>query len=121
MVAAIRYETTIQETRSTAPVAAAMAGSAVATMVWSTTARNIGSINEGKTAKKAGCCADVVSGCSGACNGSSFRSSRPAPALSVGHQHRQRRIGQDVPRGSAENHLTQPALRIGALDQQIAA
>jgi hypothetical protein len=31
---------------------AAIAGSAVATMVWSTTARNIGSMIDGKTRKK---------------------------------------------------------------------
>ena len=35
------------------------------------------------------------------------------------HQDRQGRTCQDVPRGSAENHLSQPALGIGALDQQI--
>src|SRR5260370_8730456 len=35
------------------------------------------------------------------------------------HQDRQGRICQDVPGGSAENHLSQPALGIGALDQQV--
>src|SRR5438270_10924557 len=42
---------TIQEMRCTSPSEAAMLGSAVATIVWSTIARNIGSMIEGKTAK----------------------------------------------------------------------
>src|SRR6516165_6454787 len=42
---------TTHETRSTPPREAAMAGKAVATMVWSTTARNMGSMTEGKTLK----------------------------------------------------------------------
>src|SRR3546814_6789717 len=42
---------TIQEIRSTPPSVPAMAGSAVATMVWSTTARNIGSMIEKKMRK----------------------------------------------------------------------
>src|SRR6266567_3481494 len=40
-------------------------------------------------------------------------------AGSVRHQHRQLRAGKNVPGGAAENHLAQPALRIGALDQKI--
>jgi len=48
-VLAIRYDTTTHETRSMSPRSEAIAGSAVATIVWSATARNIGSITEGKT------------------------------------------------------------------------
>src|SRR5215471_5125270 len=54
MVDAIRYDTPIHEARSTLPVAAAIAGNAVATMVWSTTARNIGSMIDGKIARNLG-------------------------------------------------------------------
>ena len=50
----MRYETTIQDARSNWPVEAAIAGKAVAMMVWSTTARNIGSMIEGKTVRNAG-------------------------------------------------------------------
>jgi len=39
---------------------------------------------------------------------------------SMRHQDRQGRIGKDVAGGSAENHLPQSALGIGALDQQVA-
>ena len=56
MVARSGRTTTTQEARSTSPVEAAIAGSAVATMVWSTTARNIGSMIDGKTVKNGGCC-----------------------------------------------------------------
>src|SRR5215471_7675099 len=42
---------TTQEARPTCPKVAAIAGSAVATMVWSTTARNIGSMIDGNTRK----------------------------------------------------------------------
>ena len=49
MVLAIRYDTTTQDARSISPSPEAMAGNAVATMVWSATARNIGSMMEGKT------------------------------------------------------------------------
>jgi len=49
MVAAMRYDTTTQETRSTPPSDTAMAGRAVATIVWSIMARNIGSMTDGKT------------------------------------------------------------------------
>jgi hypothetical protein len=52
-VDAIRYPTTIQETRCTFPVEAPITGKAVATMVWSTTARNIGSMIEGSTVRTA--------------------------------------------------------------------
>ncbi len=51
MVDAMRYDTTTHDARATLPVSAAIAGNAVATMVWSTTARNIGSMIEGKIAK----------------------------------------------------------------------
>ena len=37
------------------------------------------------------------------------------------HQHRQIRMGEDVPRGAAENHLAQAALRISAFDDEVAA
>jgi hypothetical protein len=37
--------------RSTPPRSAVIAGSAVATIVWSATARNIGSMTDGKTAQ----------------------------------------------------------------------
>ena len=50
-VAATRYATTTHDTRSTPPRLAAMAGSAVATMVESTTARNMGSMTEVKTVR----------------------------------------------------------------------
>ena len=49
MVFAIRYETTTQESRSTSPKFDAIDGNAVATMVWSATARNIGSMIDGNT------------------------------------------------------------------------
>src|SRR5262249_6079454 len=42
----------IQESRSTPPRSRAMAGSAVATIVWSMIARNIGSMIEGKSERK---------------------------------------------------------------------
>ena len=42
---------TTHEARPISPKVAAIAGNAVATMVWSTTARNIGSMIEGKTRK----------------------------------------------------------------------
>src|ERR1700724_815360 len=42
---------TPHDARPTCPKVAAIAGSAVATIVWSTTARNIGSMIEGKTRK----------------------------------------------------------------------
>src|ERR1043166_7617546 len=42
---------TTQDARPICPRVAAIAGKAVATMVWSTTARNIGSMIEGKTRK----------------------------------------------------------------------
>jgi hypothetical protein len=48
----MRYDTTTQETRSTPPSEPAIAGRAVATMVWSSMARNIGSMTDGKTRKK---------------------------------------------------------------------
>src|SRR5271154_4020591 len=51
MVLAIRYDTTTQDALSIWPRLEAMAGSAVATMVWSATARNIGSMIDGKTVK----------------------------------------------------------------------
>jgi hypothetical protein len=54
MVEAIKYETTIQDVRSTWPISPAIAGSAVATIVWSNTARNIGSMMDGKTVRNAG-------------------------------------------------------------------
>ena len=57
MVEAIKYDTTIHEARSTLPVEAAIAGNAVATIVWSTTARNIGSMIEGNMVRNAGSCA----------------------------------------------------------------
>jgi len=56
MVDAIRYDTTIHEARSTLPVEAAIVGNAVATIVCSTTARNIGSMIEGNSARNAGRC-----------------------------------------------------------------
>src|SRR5262249_36995619 len=40
---------------------------------------------------------------------------------SVCHQHRQLGIGEDVPGGAAEDHLPQPALRIGPFNDEIAA
>src|SRR5271168_3346275 len=49
MVLAIRYDTTTQDALSIWPRLEAIAGSAVATMVWSATARNIGSMIGGKT------------------------------------------------------------------------
>src|SRR5579863_9214542 len=52
MVLAIRYETTTHDARSISPRLEAIAGSAVATMVWSATARNIGSMIEGNTLRK---------------------------------------------------------------------
>src|SRR5579863_4298213 len=55
MVLAIRYDTTTQEMRSTAPKSDAIEGSAVATMVWSATAMNIGSMIEGKTRQNSEC------------------------------------------------------------------
>ena len=51
MVVAIRYATTTQEIRSTSPNAPAMAGKAVATIVASTAARNIGRQIDGNTRK----------------------------------------------------------------------
>ena len=36
------------------------------------------------------------------------------------HQYRQLRIGQNVARGAAEDHLAQAALRIGAFDDEVA-
>src|SRR5579875_1009998 len=39
----------------------------------------------------------------------------------MGHQDRQRRRRDDVARRAAEDHLAQPALGIGALDQEIGA
>ena len=51
MVPATRYDTTTHDTRSTLPSEAAIAGRAVETMVWSTTARNIGSMMDGKTVR----------------------------------------------------------------------
>src|ERR1700722_10186968 len=51
MVLAIRYDTTTQEARSIWPKLEAIAGSAVATMVWSATAINIGSMIGGKTVR----------------------------------------------------------------------
>ena len=44
-------ETTTQDARSISPRLEAIAGSAVATMVWSATARNIGSMMGGKTVR----------------------------------------------------------------------
>src|SRR5580704_10706548 len=101
-------------------MAAAIAGSAVATMVWSTTARNIGSMIEGKTVRNAGFGAaagtiavpvvgvpaagvpapglPAADGSSEAfCNDVGPGSRR---SMSVRHQDRQAGICQDVTRGS---------------------
>src|ERR1700722_7873298 len=120
-------------------MAAASAGSAVATMVWSTTARNIGSMIEGKTVRNAGFgaaagtiavavvgappagalpAADAFGSSGASCNAVGPGSRR---SMSVRHQDRQAGICQDVTRGSAEHHLPQSALCIGALHQQVAA
>src|SRR6185437_2472455 len=40
---------------------------------------------------------------------------------SVRHEDRQGRVAEDVTGGAAEDHLPQTALRIGALDEQVAA
>src|ERR1700676_1058352 len=42
-------------------------------------------------------------------------------AGSMRHQHGQLRVGENVPRGAAEDHLAQAALRISALDDEVAA
>src|SRR5262249_44657663 len=41
--------------------------------------------------------------------------------LLVRHEHGQHGVAEDVARGAAEDHLAQPALGIGALDEKIAA
>src|SRR5215211_9419765 len=45
----------------------------------------------------------------------------PAPRLPflMGHQDRNARVGNDVARGAAENHLPQTTLGISPLDEQI--
>src|SRR6185437_13509459 len=112
-------------------------------MDWSTTARNIGSMIEGKTVRNAGFCAlatatNPVAPLAAGFFGSSVssckdlgpesrnpamrnRANRPGKSSSMRHQDRQGGICQDVTRGSAEHHLPQAALRVGAFDQQIAA
>jgi hypothetical protein len=46
---------------------------------------------------------------------------QPSNIASVGHEDRHVGHGQDMTGGSAQYHLAQPALSIGALDQEIAA
>ena len=40
---------------------------------------------------------------------------------SMRHQHRKLGVGEDVARGAAEDHLAQPALGVGAFDEEVAA
>jgi hypothetical protein len=39
----------------------------------------------------------------------------------VGEQHRHGGFHDDVPRRAAEDHLAQPAFRVGALDEEVGA
>src|SRR5579885_2256867 len=78
MVLAIRYATTTQNARSISPRLEAIAGNAVATMVWSATARNIGSMMGGKIAKNPGCAGDAAEAASEAA--ASFGSAPPCGA-----------------------------------------
>src|SRR5262249_45602258 len=58
-----------------------------------------------------------------ACSFASIKqtSLRKAWFLSAGHQYRELRLHDDVPGAAAKDHLADPALRIGALQQQIGA
>src|ERR1700722_20298368 len=120
-------------------MAAAIAGSAGATMVWSTTARNIGSMIEGKTVRNAGFGAAAgtiavpVVGAPAAgvlpaadafgSSGASCNDVGPGSRRSMSARAHARRAGicHAVTRGSAERPLPQSALCIGALHQQVAA
>src|ERR1700733_1486170 len=113
-------------------------------MVWSTTARNIGSMIDGKMVRNAGRCSPLGGpACGPPCGppgvpprcpeGGGALDGEPCSlppfivpptfyaATSMSHENRQGGVCQDVAGGAAEYHLAQPTLRVGALDQEIAA